>query len=66
MNDQTQKHPDGPQISEVGQPEDGANMTLRSRAIIVLGCAALVVLALAGGSLNVTSNGVTMNVNPPG
>jgi hypothetical protein len=65
MNDKNQNHPDRPKISEISQPEDGAITSLRIGATIVLGCAALVVLALAGGSLNVTSTGVTMNVNPP-
>jgi hypothetical protein len=62
MTDQT---PDASQVSETNEPDGGANMTLRIGATVVLGCAALVVLALAGGSLNITSTGLTMNVNPP-
>lgn len=49
MNDQTPHH----------EP-----VTLRIVAGFGLALAALVVLAFAGGSLNVTASGVTMNVNP--
>jgi hypothetical protein len=49
MNDQTPPH---------------ESVTLRNVAGIGLAFAALVVLALAGGSLNVTASGVTLNVNP--
>jgi hypothetical protein len=36
----------------------------RSLAGVGLAFAALAVLALAGGTLNVTTSGVTLNVNP--
>ena len=66
MNDQTpHKQPDNTRISETNTPQGGGDLRLRIVAGCGLGLAALLVLALAGGSLNFTSTGLTMNVNPP-
>lgn len=65
MNHQTPHHqPDDWGISDTNPPSEGDNLTLRIVTRFGLGLAALLVLALAGGSLNVTTTGVTMNVNP--
>jgi hypothetical protein len=61
MNDQAAPHEP---VSDTNISLDDGTLTLRNVAGIGLAFAALVVLAFAGGSLNVTASGVTMNVNP--
>jgi len=64
MNDQTPDHqPENSRISDTSTTSDGEDLALRLIAGFGLGLAALAVLALAGGSLSVTSTGVTMAVN---
>lgn len=65
MNHQTPDHqPDDWGINNTNPPSEGDSLTLRIVTGFGLGLAALAVLALAGGSLNVTTTGVTMKVNP--
>lgn len=65
MNDQTPAHQPG--NSPTGghiRPSLGKDLTLPLAVLgLGLGLAALVVLARAGGSIEVTSTGVTMAVN---
>lgn len=62
MNDAT---PDSTDPNDIATTDGDSDMRLRIGATVALGCAALVVLALAGGSLNITQTGLSMNVNPP-
>lgn len=61
MNDQT-RHRD--RVSEANNFSGDSILIPRSLAGVGLACAALAVLALAGGTLNVTASGVSINVNP--
>lgn len=61
MNDQTHHYEP---VGDTNISSDDGLLTLRKAAGIGLAFAALGVLAFAGGSLNVTASGVTMNVNP--
>lgn len=64
MADQTPDHqPDNTQ-PKGGRPVAAESPTLRVIASVALGLAAFAVLAYAGGSLNITSDGVAMDVNP--
>jgi hypothetical protein len=64
MNHQTPAHqPDNSRIADPSTPSDGNDLALRLVAGFGLGLAGLAVLALAGGSLKVTSTGITMAVN---
>ena len=66
MNGQTRAHqPNNSRHGDPSTPSDGEVLTLRLVVVagFGLGLVALVVLAYAGGSLNVTSTGVTMVVN---
>lgn len=64
MNDQTPTHqPGNSPIGGHSRPSLGQDLTLPLAVGLGLGMAALVVLAYAGGSLEVTSTGVTMAVN---
>lgn len=61
MNDQTShRNP----ASDTYNSSGDSILTPGNLAVVGLAFAALAVLAFAGGTLNVTSSGVTMNVNP--
>ena len=61
MNDQT---PHRDRVREANNFSGDSILTPRSLAGAGLALAALAVLALSGGTLNVTASGVSINVNP--